>query len=76
MSIVIFQVEVAVLAALVLAKEKADAQVPEERGGRDGVGVVVVVVVVVGSVLLGTEDLGRHKKSLTQRWKIIGEQRR
>jgi hypothetical protein len=71
MSIVIFQVEVAVLAALVLAKEKADAQVPEERGGRDGVGVVVV-----GSVLLGTEDLGRHKKSLTQRWKIIGEQRR
>jgi len=71
MSIATSQVEVVVPAVLAHTKEKGDAQVPEERGERDE-----VEVAVVESVLLGMEDLGRHKKSLTQRWRIIGEQRR
>jgi hypothetical protein len=63
--------KVVVPAALVHVKEMADAQVPEEKGERDG-----VEAVVVESVLLGMEDQRKHRKSLTRKWKITGEQRK
>jgi len=70
-SIVMSQAEAVVPAALVRAKEKADDRAPEERGETD-----VVVRGAVESVLLGMEDLRRHKKSLMRRWRITGEPRR
>jgi hypothetical protein len=65
------QGEAVVPAALVRAKGKGGAQVLGESEERDE-----VVDVEVESVLLGTEDLRRRKKSLMQRWRITGERRR
>jgi len=71
MLIAMSQAESVAPAALARDKEKVDAQVLDEREGRD-----VVEDVAVENVSLEMEDLRRHKKSLMRKWRITGVQRR